>query len=215
MNIDDLKGAWGKDEPKGMHLPGNTAVLGKTTSVVDKIRKKMRSEFVATLVSYVLLIAYVIFMRVLFNGTQQAVFFLNTISILLFTVLLFNGYFFSRFYLFYKNISRYDLDMKDSVRKIAYELELNIEIYKAYNLTIAPLATLITFTLIGGKSIYDFFQNLLASSAFLSGNMLWMFSTILVTFGVTWFFVNLHVKLQYRKYLNELKQIGDDLGSEG
>src|SRR6185503_2699760 len=214
MNIDDLKGAWGKDEPAGMQLPDSTTTLGKTTSVVEKLRKKMRSEFIATLVSYILIIAYIIFMRVSFNGTRQAVFFLNTISILLFTLLLLNGYFFSRFYVFYKAISRYDLAMRESIRKIAYELELNTEVYRTYSLTVTPLAILITFTLAGGKNIYDFLQKLLAQSALLSGNMLWMFSTILIAFLITWFFVNLHVKQQYGKYLAGLKQIGDDLGSE-
>jgi hypothetical protein len=215
MNIDDLKGAWGKDEPSGMHLPNNTAVLGKTTSLVDKVRRKMKSEFIATLVAYVLLIAYVIFMRNEFNGTQQAVFFLNAISILLFTILLLNGYFFSRFYIFYEKISRYDLGMRESIRKICYELELNVEIYKAYSIAIMPLAVLITFTLVGGKDIYDHLQHMLATSMLTSGTMIWTFLTILIAFLVTWFFVNLHVKLQYGKYLAELKQIGDDLGSEG
>ena len=215
MNIDDLKGAWGKDEPSGMHLPNATAGLGKTTSVVGKVRKKMKSEFIGTLVTYVLLIAYIIFIRASFNGVHQAVFFLNTISILLFTLFLLNGYFFLRFYTFYKNISRYDLGMKNSILKISYELELNIEIYKTYLLSVAPLAVLITFTLAGGKSIYDFLQSLLASSALLSGNMLWMFSTVLISFLLTWFCVNLAIKLQYGKYLSELKQIAGDLGSEG
>ncbi|HZY37718.1 MAG TPA: hypothetical protein VFE53_13765 [Mucilaginibacter sp.] len=215
MNIDDLKGAWGKDEPAGMHLPNSTADLGKTASVVAKIRRKMRSEFIATLIAYVLLIAFVIFVCVTFKGTPQAVFFLNTISILLFTTLLLNGYFFSRFYLFYKTISRYDLGIKDSIRKIAYELELNIEIYKTYSICVVPLSVLITVTLIGGKGIYDYLQRMLASSVLTSGTMLWLFSTILISFAATWFFVNLHVKLQYGKYLGQLKQIGDDLGSEG
>jgi len=215
MNIDDLKGAWGKDEPSGMHLPNSTAVLGKTTSLVDKLRGKMRSEFIATLVAYVLIIAYVIFMCVTFKGTARAVFFLNTISILLFTILLLNGYFFSRFYLFYKTISRYDLGMKDSIRKITYELELNTEIYKTYSICVVPLSVLITVTLAGGKDIYDYLQRMLATSLLNSGTMLWLFSTILISFTATWFFVNLHVKRQYGRYLAELKQIGDDLGNEG
>jgi hypothetical protein len=215
MNIDDLKGAWGKDEPSGMHLPNSTEVLGKTTSLVAKVRKKMKSEFIATLVSYFLLITYIFFMRASFNSPHLALFFLNTISILLFTLFLLNGYFYLKFYIFYKNTSRYDLGMKNSILKITYELELNIEIYKTYLLSVAPLAVLITFTLIGGKSIYDFLQNLLATSALLSGNMLWMFSTVFVAFLATWFFVNLAIKLQYGKYLGELKQIAGDLGSEG
>src|ERR1700759_3165297 len=154
MNIDDLKGAWGKDEPAGMQLPDAGVILGKTTSAVDKIRKKMRSEFIATLVSYALIIGFIVFMSENFKGTQQGIFFLNAISLLLFTILLLNGYFFAKFYLFYKGIGRYDLATRESVRKIAYELELNTEIYKTYSISVMPLAVLITFTLAGGKGVY-------------------------------------------------------------
>lgn len=212
MNIDDLKGAWGKDEPAGMHLPQAGAILGKTTSAVQKIRKKMRTELIYTAISYIAIIGYIVFMGTRFRSTQQGTFFLNAISVLLFTLLLLNGYFFGRFYLFYKSAGRYDLAALESVRKIAYELELNTEIYKTYSISVMPLAVLITFTMAGGKHIYDYLLHILASTDLTSGGMLWVFATILIGFAVTWYFVNLHVKLQYGKYLAELKQIVEDLG---
>jgi hypothetical protein len=214
MNIDDLKSAWGNDEPSGMHLPDSTFMMGKTTSVVEKVRKKMKSEFVAALAWYFLLIAYIIFIRVTFYKTGQAIFFLNTVSLLLFILLLLNAYFFGKFYIFYKSMSRYDLGVSESVRKIAYELELNTEIYKTYTLAVAPLSVLITFTLVGGKTVYDYLFRLLSTSAFTSAGMMWLFSTIAVSFVIIWYCVNLHIRTQYGKYLAELKQIGDDLGSE-
>ena len=214
MNIDDLKDAWSKDEPAGMHLPMSTETLGKTSSAVQKIRKNMKTEFIATLISYILLIGLIITMRFLVGPGVQTVFFLNITGILLFTVLILNFYYFSRFYLFYKSISRYDIRIKDSIRKIAYELELNTEIYKTYNFCVAPIAVLITLTLLGGKGVFDSFTNILATSAFLSGSMLMIFATIIISFSVTYFFVNKHVRLQYGKYLDELKLIMDDLGTE-
>src|ERR1700712_4970432 len=122
MNIDELKDAWGQDEPKGMSLPLSTETLGKTTSVVRTIRKKMRAEFIALLVCYAIIIGF------LFSGDQSS-FFIDMIKILLFCILLLNGFYYSRFYVFYKAIARYDLNMKNSIRKIVYELELNTEIY--------------------------------------------------------------------------------------
>jgi len=214
MNIDDLKDAWNKDEPAGMHLPVSTASLGKTSSAVATIRKNMKTEFIATLVSYIFLIAYSITMRFLVGPGVQTVFFLNIISILLFTILILNFFYFQRFYLFYKSIGRYDFSIKNSVNKIAYELELNTEIYKTYNFCVTPVAVLITITLMGGKDVFDWFMRLLSSNAFMSGTMLLIFATILISFLVTYFFVNLHVRLKYGKYLAELKQVMDDLGSE-
>src|SRR6185312_4927480 len=126
MNIDDLKDAWGKDEPKGMNLPMSTEMLGKTNSVVSRIRKNMRSELVALLVSYAILLVY------LFAGVRTN-FLFNITSILFFVILVLNCFYYFRFYVFYRSINRYDFNMRSSIRKITYELELNTEIYKTYN----------------------------------------------------------------------------------
>ncbi len=214
MNIDELKDAWNNDEPKGMNLPGNTAMLGKTTSVVKRIRKNMKSEFIALLVSYAVLVLYIV-MASIYDGTVTS-FFFNMISILLFTILILSGFYYSRFYLFYRSISRYDLSMKESIRKIAYELELNTEIYKTYNFCVTPLAVLITITLLAGKKAFDYIWHVLASSDFISsGNLLFVFAVILISFIVTYACLKHHVRTQYGKYLVELKQVMDDLGSEG
>jgi len=212
MNIDDLKDAWSQDEPAGMHLPMTTEALGKTTSAVARIRKNMKSEFIATLVSYCLMIGLIVWLRFLVGPGPQTVFFLNIMTILVFTILILNFYFFSRFYLFYRSISGYDISLRDGIRKMAYELELNTEIYKAYNVCIMPLAVLITLTFIGGKDMFDAFMNALVTNAFLSVNMLSALAVIFISFAVTYYFVNLHVRLTYGKYLAELKQVMDDLG---
>ena len=145
MNIDELKDAWSKDEPKGMNLPDSTAALGKTTSLVKRIRKNMKSEFIAVLVSYTMLIL------LLFNGMQSS-FFFNITSIFIFIILVLNGFYFFRFYVFYKSIGSYNLSVKNSISKIAYELELNTEIYKTYNFCVTPLAVLVLFALLCGKN---------------------------------------------------------------
>ncbi len=106
--------------------------------------------------------------------------------------------------------------MRESIRKIAYELELNTEIYKTYNICVAPLSVLITITLISGKGVLDYMQRVLASNSYISpGSLLFVFAIILISFGVTNLSINRHVRLQYGKYIQELKQVMDDLGDEG
>lgn len=208
MNIDDLKDAWNNDKPKGMTLAANTGALGKTTSAVGKIRKNMKTEFIAVLVSYIMFIA------LMFYGVQSA-FFFDVASIFMFIIIVLNGFYFFRFFLFYKSISRYDLNMNNSVRKFTYELELNTEIYKTYNFCVAPLAVLITFTLLCGNSAIGFRHFILASNFSTSPwNLLMAFSVILIAFIITYICVNLHIRLQYGKYITELKQIMSDLGDE-
>jgi uncharacterized membrane protein (DUF485 family) len=209
MNIDDLKGAWGQDEPQGMRIPLSTAVLGKTGSVVARLRRNMKTEFIAVLVSYAL------FTALMFYGIQSALFF-NVASIFMFIILVLNGFYYFRFYLFYKSISRYDLNMKNSIRNITYELELNAEIYKTYNFCVTPLAVLITFVLLCGNKGIGFMHYIVTSNAFTSPwNLLIAFAVILISFIITYICINHHVRTQYGKYITELKQVMDDLGDEG
>jgi len=208
MNIDDLKGAWNQDEPKDMHLPVSTAQLSKTTSAVGKIRNNMRNEFIAVLVSYAALI------WLMFYGIQSA-FFFNVTSIFVFTLIVLNCFYFFRFYLFYKSISRYDFNVKDSIRKIAYEVELNTEIYKTYNFCVTPLAVLFTFILLCGKNGMDYIRHILASSVSVApGNLLIIFAVIVISFIITYVCINHHVRQQYGRNLAALKQVMDDLGHE-
>jgi len=208
MNIDDLKDAWGKDEPKGMQIPISTETLGKTTSAVGKIRRNMKTEFIAVLVSYSMFIA------LMFYGVQSVIFF-NVASIFMFIILILNGFYFFRFFLFYKSISRYDLNIMNSIRKVTYELELNAEIYKTYNFCVTPLAVLVSFTLLCGNRGLGVMRYMLASNAFTSPwNLLIAFSIILISFIVTYVCINHHIRTQYGRHITDLKEIMDDLGDE-
>jgi hypothetical protein len=208
MNIDELKDAWSQDEPGGMSLPLSTEILGKTTSVVKTIRKKMRAEFIALLVCYAVIIGF------LFSGDQSS-FFIDMIKILLFCILLLNGFYYSRFYIFYKAIGRYDLNMKSSIRKIAYELELNAEIYKTYSFSAMPLSLLTAGAFIASKLNFIHMHNVFASGSNVSATtMLWICSTILVSFMITYFLIGLSVRLTYGKYIDALKQVMNDLGED-
>jgi hypothetical protein len=208
MNIDELKNAWGQDVPKDMNLPLSIEALGKTTSVVERIRKNMRSELIALVVSYAILLAY------LFAGVRTN-FLFNMTTILFFVILVLNCFYYARFYRFYRSISRYDLNVKNNIRKITYELELNTEIYKAYNFTVTPIAILATITLISSKVASDRIQRFLASGNVIpAGTLLAIFAVILISFLVTYVGISWHVRLQYGKYLAGLKQVMNDLGED-
>jgi len=53
-----------------------------------------------------------------------------------------------------------------------------------------------------------------AYSAISLGTLLSIFATILISFIITYVFISWHVRLQYGKYLNDLKQVMNDLGEE-
>lgn len=208
MNIDNLKDAWSSDEPRGMHIPDNTQALGKTNSVIDKVRKNMKAEFFASIVAYPFLLWYLM-------ANQTSSFFFNIAVILFFTILILNTYYYIRFYAFYKSIARYDFNMRESIRKITYELELNSEIYKTYNFCVTPLAILLLGALFCSRDFSKHILQLLTSDSFLSqGGMLWMIFTALVTIGLTYGIHEYYIRSLYGKHIDELKIIINDLGTE-
>ena len=108
------------------------------------------------------------------------------------------------------------MNLKDSIRKITYELELNIEIYKTYNFCVTPLAVLVTFMLLCGTNGMHYVQKVLSTNTFESPlNLLIIFAVIIISFAVTYICINHHLRTQYGKYVAELKEIADDLGNEG
>jgi hypothetical protein len=208
MNIDDLKDAWNKDEPEGMHLPMSAAMLGKTTSAIGKIKKNMRAEFIATLIIYPLMFGLLI-------AFQHNVFLFNISCILLFAVMILNAYYASKFYTFYKSISRYDLNLKNTVYKVAYDLELNTELYKAFNFCITPLFILPSFGLVCDRKTSNRIEHFITSDAFQSPMILIAaFLIVLFTMLIMYKWINYYVQCLYGKHLAGLKQIMDDLGAE-
>ncbi|WCT12894.1 hypothetical protein [Mucilaginibacter jinjuensis] len=205
MNIDDLKDAWKNDDRAFTHSPISVAMQGKTTSAVTRIRKNMKSEFIGTLCSYPIFIWFLFF-------RQTDPFLFNITSLLFFSMAILNAYYFFKFYVFYRSISNYDVSMKSSITKVAYELELNTEIYKAHSFCITPIAIMIAIGLLCGKQTSAYIlQGLTDSSHSATSHLLIMFGILLISFIGAFIFINLHIRLKYGKYLKELKAIICDL----
>ncbi len=204
MNIDELKDAWRKDDSQGINLSISPATFGKTNSAVSRIRKNMKVEFVSLVICYTAIILFIFFF-----GKARSLYILDISKILLFSVLLLNCFYFFKFYVFYKSIARYDLNIKSGIRKIVYELELNTETYKTYSFSAMPLSILTAAALIGSRMN---FNNIVVPGGGIGTNvMLIVCAVILISYAVTYFFIALHVRLTYGKYLRDLKQVMDDL----
>jgi Flp pilus assembly protein TadB len=192
MNFDDLKDAWANERLSDAGLPLKTVPTGASSSAVSKIRKNMRRELIAQIAGFVILIyAFVITPR----GTLS----LYIAAIAIFILIIQTVYYFSRFYLFYKAIGRCDLTLRQSIYKIAYELELNIEIYKTFNFCAVPLIVLI----IAGGGLDLGSTSLLIVFAMLAGAQI-----------VVIFVLKLHLHSRYGRHLAELKKIMEDLERE-
>jgi hypothetical protein len=207
MNIDDLKGAWKNEDAGFVHLPISDAMQGKTTSAINRLRRNMKGEFIATLLSYLILIWFLFF-------RQTDAFLFNITSLLFFTMVVLNTYYFFKFYVFYRTIGGYTSSLKNSIIKMAYDLELNIEIYKAYNFCVTPIAIMVAIGILCGKQASTYILQGLTGSHNTSAHLLIMFGLLLISFAGTYVFINLHIRSKYSKYLKELKAIINDLGED-
>ncbi len=205
MNIDDLKDVWSEDVPNDIKLPMSTESLRKTNSALTKLRKNMKVEFISYLIAYLMLAILI------YNGVTTPMFF-NVTSIFVFIFFVLNCFYFLKFYVFYKKIGRYDLNLKDSIGRLTYELELNIEIYKTYNMCITPIAVLISFILLCGNNGMLFLKYILSQNVLISPmTLLYIFATILFSFIGSYICINIHTRQVYGKQLENLKKINDDL----
>jgi hypothetical protein len=207
MNFDDLKGAWADDTVAGSQLPKHTIPVQKTSTTISKIRKNMKFEFIMQIVSYTV----VIILYFLFSKTALSVF---IVSVSAFILLMQSAYYFFRFYLFYKAADRYDLSIRNSIRKIIYDLELNIEIYRTWSYCAMPLATLTFFAMVWGGALLEVVKKLLIRGMSDIGFLVWFFILLLLAQVITVFFINLHIRLQYGRYLKELKKLMEDIETE-
>src|SRR5258708_40226781 len=162
--------------------------LGATPSVVSKLSRNIKMKFISQVIDFLFMI--LVFLRYTKNTLSVFI-----VSIAIFLLLVQSVYYFSRFYLFYKAIGRYDLSLRKSIYKITYELELNIEIYKTFNYFVAPLVALI---IIGS----------IATSLFV------IFMVLGVAHIISFFLLKLYVRTRYGRHLVELKKIMEDLETE-
>lgn len=206
MNFDNLKDAWANDKREDSHLPFRTVPVGKTSSAISGIRKNMKREFILQIAAFLLLTL------LLLDSSKNALS-IFMVSIGIFLLLIQTVYYFFRFYLFYKATSRYDLSLKKSIYKIIYELELNIEIYKTFNYCAMPLIILI---IIGSSmDLTTFLQQKVADGSILQHTSLFfIFIVLIVSQIITFFLLNLHIRLRYGRHLAELKKIMEDLEIE-
>ncbi|RFZ94638.1 hypothetical protein D0C36_03595 [Mucilaginibacter conchicola] len=205
MNIDDLKDAWKQDQPDGA-MPDPEQIGSRSKSPIAKIRRGMQAELIAAVFTYI-----VIFW-VLFRDERPLIIF-NISCIFLFVLLTLNTYYFIRFYVFYKSMSRYDLSLKESIAKVVFDLQLNIELYRAYNLCATPLAVIVALLIFCGKWITPFLLKAL-DSASNPRLFIWLVLTTICSLLVAYLITEWHIRSKYGRALKELRSIWEELNSQ-
>lgn len=208
MELDDFKDDWSKDTIIHSRPLKNLQPINGTTSIVYRIRQHMRNDFLTMTLFYILLL-FLFFIR---PHTALSLFLISAITFLL---LIQGALYFWRFFLFYKKLWRYDLSLRNSLRRIAYELEIHIELYRNMVYCAVPLMSLVLIGLLGGNSISIFFRQLvLFPSTLTITDFLLPFLWVLILQIIIYQLLKRYIKIYYTRYLNALNQILEDIDQE-
>lgn len=200
MNFDQLKNEWNKEETKGPVVSEKTLKIKEAHTPIDRIRKKMKSEFFIQQLS----LLFIAFMPLIFNFSPE----MRPIFIAFYAIAFgFISYYFFKFYVFYKDSYNLAMDTRKNLLWFYYEMKLNIELYKAltYMIGLIGLAGFIAYAFINkGGSINANTKNLT-----------WLilvvcFSSVFLLGLIT----ELWAKYYYGKELNHVKLVIDQLDDE-
>lgn len=204
MNFNELQKQWNDEPTNKITVPTEIDTLRKAQTPIDKVRKKMKMDFITQIV---LLIA-IAFVPLIFDFSDN----LTAVFIPFYGVMLgFMAYYFYKFFVFYKKSYDLTFDSRKNLLWFFYELKLNIELYKA--LTYIMFFLGFSFGILAGTLTKDNSK----VDAFLSGlhdknQALIIFVIIMVLFS---FFMAEYIpRWYYGKHLKQVKAVLDQLDEE-
>ena len=131
MDLENLKQVW--NEEKIESIPEISLEKQKEIHTpLEMIRKNMRAEFWISVVSFSL---WAIMLPFMGKNTEQT----YLLVILVFIALTITGYYYLKFYTFYKKLNTKNLNTYHSILDLRYELVLNSELYKSFNIVFVPI----------------------------------------------------------------------------
>jgi len=203
MNFNEIQEAWNREDGGGGQINLNLEPLKNAHQPLESIRKNMKNE----LYLQTFAIGILAFAPAYFNITGKLMMAYFTLYGLMFAVA---GYYFYRFYLFFKKIHNYNANAKDSLYELYFEIRLHIEMYKSLTYLIFPFALVI-----GGMIGYTKKTKQLADEPLFIGDLDWLilsvmsiFFTLMIIAATNWWvnhFYGKHAK-SIRKILDELKE---------
>ena len=131
MDLENLKQVW--NEEKIESVPKISLEKQKEIHTpLEIIRKNMRAEFWISVVSFSLWAMMLPFMG---KNTEQT----YLLVILVFIALTITGYYYLKFYIFYKKLNTKNLNTYHNILDLRYELVLNSELYKSFYIAFIPI----------------------------------------------------------------------------
>ena len=191
MDLENLKQVWDKEKIES--VPEISLEKQKEIHTpLEMIRKNMRAEFWISVVSFSLWAMMLPFMG---KNTEQT----YLLVILVFIAFIIIGYYYLKFYTFYKKLNTKSLNTYHNILDLRYELVLNSELYKSFYIAFIPIMLGLYSILYLDKKDFDLtFFTILSLS----------FCVVLYFIGKYWLYEN------YGKYIQQISKIVAEITGE-
>jgi len=191
MDLENLKQVW--NEEKIESIPEISLEKQKEIHTpLEIIRKNMRTEFWISIISFLIFGIQIFF---IVKGTEQT-FFLIMLAFITLGIL---GYYYLKFYSFYKKLNTQNLNTYHSILDLRYELVLNSELYKSFYIAAIPFILDFYYVLyIGNEDIDLTFFSIISLS----------FCVLIYFVGKYWLYEN------YGKYIQKISKIVAEITGE-
>ncbi|ASZ11719.1 hypothetical protein KTO58_16335 [Chitinophaga pendula] len=134
MNFDDIKSAWHQEPSSDWREITVNDLYGKHAAhPIARLRKNLRFELYAQGVG-VLVLGFFPQLFGMGGGLYLYYYLLYALVILL------SVYYISRISVFYKQVLHYEVNSRESLLRLYYELRLYIEVYKSFMIALYPFA---------------------------------------------------------------------------
>ena len=191
MDLENLKQVWDKEKIES--VPEISLEKQKEIHTpLEMIRKNMRAEFWISVVSFSL---WAMMLPLMGKNTEQT----YLLVILVFIALTITGYYYLKFYVFYKKLNTKNLNTYHNILDLRYELVLNSELYKSFYTAFIPIMLGLFSILFLDSKNFDLTFFTILSLSFCVG----IYST-----GKYWLYEN------YGKYIQKISKIVAEITGE-
>ena len=210
MNFDDLQKEWNNQSSGDLNIDPNLDKLKSANNILEELRKKIKGELVAVILSiiFLLLVPYISIYKV--DGISAIFYYFFMFYMILGSVITY-----VRFFHFFKVSKQYEINSsREALLKVYYELKYALDTYLITTIVATPSGIALYFILFSFGNTEKYFQQLINVSETMNTNpifyvyilLLVVLSLLFIGILVYWFYVKI-----YGKRLNQIKQILDDL----
>ena len=142
MNFEELKSDWNKEPDNEVYIPESMEKFRKSNLPIEQVKIMMRKELFMQILGLVF-IGFLPIIPIIPKFPYTLITDLKLFYMIYSFMFIISIFFIKKFYIFYLYLNDTNVNTKDSLYEIYYELKLNLESYKTWSYTITPLFVII------------------------------------------------------------------------